>query len=78
MFFFGVDGFFGWPSVVNFADQGNQVLIIDNLSRRNIDNDLEVESFRPIASIGMRLRSVFRVSRAILRWRIKLHSLRRL
>jgi UDP-sulfoquinovose synthase len=42
---------------VNLADQGHEVLIVDNLSRRKIDIDLEVESLTPIASIGERLQA---------------------
>ena len=53
----GGDGFCGWPCAVNLADQGHDVLIIDNLSRRKIDIDLEVNSLTPISSIGDRLKA---------------------
>ena len=53
----GGDGFCGWPCAVNLADQGHDVLILDNLSRRKIDVDLEVESLTPISSIGDRLKA---------------------
>ena len=53
----GGDGFCGWPCAVNLADQGHEVLIVDNLSRRKIDIDLEVESLTPIATIGERLKA---------------------
>ncbi|MFL0736787.1 MAG: NAD-dependent epimerase/dehydratase family protein, partial [Prochlorococcus sp.] len=53
----GGDGFCGWPCAVNLADQGHDVLIVDNLSRRKIDIDLEVESLTPISSIGDRLKT---------------------
>ncbi len=53
----GGDGFCGWPCSVNLADQGHEVLIVDNLSRRKIDIDLEVESLTPICSIGDRLKA---------------------
>ncbi len=55
VFVLGGDGFCGWPCSVNLAESGHDVLIIDNLSRRKIDIDLEVESLTPIASIGERL-----------------------
>ncbi len=42
---------------MNLADRGHEVLIVDNLSRRKIDIDLEVESLTPITSIGDRLRA---------------------
>ena len=51
----GGDGFCGWPCAVNLADQGHDVIIVDNLSRRKIDIDLEVESLTPIVSINERL-----------------------
>ena len=53
----GGDGFCGWPCAVNLADQGPEVLIVDNLSRRKIDVDLEVDSLTPITSIGERLQA---------------------
>jgi UDP-sulfoquinovose synthase len=39
------------------ADQGHDVLIVDNLSRRKIDVDLAVESLTPIATMPDRLRA---------------------
>jgi len=42
---------------VNLADEGHDVLIVDNLSRRKIDIDLEVESLTPITNIGERLKA---------------------
>ncbi|MEC9028425.1 MAG: NAD-dependent epimerase/dehydratase family protein [Cyanobacteriota bacterium] len=57
VFVLGGDGFCGWPCAVNLADRGHDVLIVDNLSRRKIDIDLEVESLTPITSIGDRLRA---------------------
>ncbi len=51
----GGDGFCGWPCAVNLAEQNHDVIIVDNLSRRKIDIDLEVESLTPITSINERL-----------------------
>jgi len=51
----GGDGFCGWPCAVNLAEQNHDVIIVDNLSRRKIDIDLEVESLTPIAAITERL-----------------------
>ena len=42
---------------MNLADQGHDVLIVDNLSRRKIDVDLAVESLTPIATMPDRLRA---------------------
>ncbi|WP_010650125.1 NAD-dependent epimerase/dehydratase family protein [Oceanobacillus massiliensis] len=52
----GGDGFCGWPTSLHLSNAGHEVIIIDNLSRRNIDNELEAESLTPIQPIGTRLR----------------------
>src|ERR1700684_4459569 len=56
VFVLGGDGFCGWPTSLHLSDIGHEVVIVDNLSRRKIDVDLEVESLTPIAPIGERLR----------------------
>src|SRR5579863_10435748 len=52
----GGDGFCGWPTSLYLSDKGHDVTILDNLSRRKIDVELEVESLTPIRPIGERLR----------------------
>jgi UDP-sulfoquinovose synthase len=52
----GGDGFCGWPTSLYLSDRGHDVTILDNLSRRNIDNELEVGSLTPIRPIGERVR----------------------
>ena len=52
----GGDGFCGWPTSLYLSDRGHDVTILDNLSRRNIDNELEVQSLTPIRPIGERVR----------------------
>ena len=58
----GGDGFCGWPTSLHLSDLGNDVTIVDNLSRRNIDIELEVESLTPIRPIGERIRTWKEVS----------------
>ena len=53
---FGGDGFCGWPTSLFLSRQGYEVTIVDNLSRRNIDNELEAYSLTPIQPMGTRLR----------------------
>ncbi len=53
----GGDGFCGWPTSLHLSAKGFDVLIIDNLSRRNIDNELEAYSLTPIKPMGERLRA---------------------
>lgn len=54
---FGGDGFCGWPTSLHLSSLGHQVTIIDNLSRRNIDNELEVQSLTPIYPINTRIKA---------------------
>jgi len=51
----GGDGFCGWPSALHLSARGHDVVIVDNLSRRNIDIELEVDSLTPIRPMGERL-----------------------
>lgn len=51
----GGDGFCGWPTALHLSNLGFEIVIVDNLSRRNIDNELEVSSLTPISPIGERL-----------------------
>ncbi|MCF8007890.1 MAG: NAD-dependent epimerase/dehydratase family protein [Methylovulum sp.] len=52
----GGDGFCGWPTALFLSRLGHEVLIVDNLSRRNIDNELETNSLTPISPMTERLR----------------------
>jgi UDP-sulfoquinovose synthase len=58
----GGDGFCGWPTALHLSQRGHEVTIVDNLSRRNIDNELEVESLTPIRPMGERLAAWAEVS----------------
>jgi len=52
----GGDGFCGWPTSLGLSMAGYEVTIVDNLSRRKIDVELECESLTPIRPIGTRLK----------------------
>lgn len=58
----GGDGFCGWPTSLHLSQLGHDVTIIDNLSRRDIDNELEAGSLTPIRPMGERLRAWQEVS----------------
>ena len=58
----GGDGFCGWPTALYLSERGHDVTIADNLSRRKIDVDLEVQSLTPIRPIGERIRAWHEVS----------------
>jgi UDP-sulfoquinovose synthase len=51
----GGDGFCGWPTALHLSAKGWEVVIVDNLSRRNIDDELEVQSLTPIRTMGERI-----------------------
>ena len=51
----GGDGFCGWPTSLHLSDQGHDVVIVDNLSRRNIDIELGCDSLTPIQSPDVRV-----------------------
>ena len=59
---FGGDGFCGWPTALHLSNQGHDILIVDNLSRRAIDLELECASLTPIQPIGARLKAWKEVS----------------
>jgi UDP-sulfoquinovose synthase len=58
----GGDGFCGWPTALYLSERGHDITIVDNLSRRKIDVELEVESLTPIRPIGERIRTWREVS----------------
>src|SRR5579863_9633710 len=58
----GGDGFCGWPSALHLSAKGHDVAIVDNLSRRKIDVELEVESLTPITPLGVRLEAWAEIS----------------
>ena len=51
----GGDGFCGWPTALHLSARGHDVMIVDNLSRRAIDLELEASSLTPIVPMGQRL-----------------------
>jgi len=50
----GGDGFCGWPTSLHLSDKGHDIVIVDNLSRRNIDTELGCDSLTPIQSPEVR------------------------
>jgi len=62
VFILGGDGFCGWPTSLHLSNLGHDIHILDNLSRRNIDNELEAESLTPIRPMSERLQAWREVS----------------
>ena len=52
---FGGDGFCGWPTSLHLSSIGHEIFIIDNLSRRAIDQELGIKSLTPITEIHERI-----------------------
>ncbi len=53
----GGDGFCGWPTSLYLSQAGYEVVIVDNLSRRKIDIELECDSLTPIQPLSRRIES---------------------
>ncbi|MDG1373271.1 MAG: NAD-dependent epimerase/dehydratase family protein [Paracoccaceae bacterium] len=51
----GGDGFCGWPAALHLSNCGHDVIIVDNLSRRKIDVELETSSLTPIRPLSERI-----------------------
>ncbi len=68
VFILGGDGFCGWPTSLFLSSRGDDVVIIDNLSRRKIDIDLGVESLTPIRPLQERLRAWHDISGKIIEY----------
>ncbi len=58
----GGDGFCGWPTALHLSKKGHDVTIVDNMSHRQIDVQLEVSSLTPIATMSERLSAWKKVS----------------
>ncbi len=53
----GGDGYCGWPTALHLSDAGHDIVIVDNFSRRQIDEELGARSLTPIAGLTERLRA---------------------
>ncbi len=56
IFVLGGDGFCGWPTALHLSKLGHDVTVVDNMSRRHIDIELEAESLTPIRPLGDRIK----------------------
>ncbi|MFC7705614.1 NAD-dependent epimerase/dehydratase family protein [Plastorhodobacter daqingensis] len=60
----GGDGFCGWPTALRLARAGHEITIVDNLSRRRIDQELGAQSLSPIRSLDERVAAWNRLGHA--------------
>ncbi|MCT1602787.1 NAD-dependent epimerase/dehydratase family protein [Kocuria sp. p3-SID1433] len=65
----GGDGFCGWPAALHLSERGHDVIIVDNMSRRRIDDELGAQSLTPIRPLVERLRAWTEVSGKVIQHR---------
>ena len=53
----GGDGFCGWPTALYLSSKGHDIGIVDNMYRRQWDDELGTESLTPISTLENRLRA---------------------
>jgi len=53
----GGDGFCGWPTTLKLVSAGHEVTIVDNFSRRALDDEMSSNSLTDLESIGVRLKT---------------------
>ncbi len=58
----GGDGYCGWATALHLSQRGYEVSIVDNLCRRQFDDQLGFNSLTPIKSIHERVRKWEEVS----------------
>ncbi|MBI2817618.1 MAG: NAD-dependent epimerase/dehydratase family protein [Acidobacteria bacterium] len=51
----GGDGYLGWPTALYLSQRGHEIAVLDNLSRRKWDEELETSSLTPIHSLEERI-----------------------
>lgn len=51
----GGDGFCGWPTALYFSERGHEVAVVDNMIRRQWDEELGSNSLTPIYSMEERI-----------------------
>lgn len=74
IFVLGGDGFCGWPTALKLAKEGHEVHIMDNLSRRRIDDELKSNSLTDIHPIGVRTDAARGLGYNIRFWNIDITS----
>ncbi|HET8986699.1 MAG TPA: NAD-dependent epimerase/dehydratase family protein [Trueperaceae bacterium] len=68
VFVLGGDGFCGWPTSLHLSNLGHDVVILDNLSRRSIDDELGVGSLTPIRTPAERIEAWSELTGKVLRF----------
>ena len=51
----GGDGYLGWPTAMHFSSEGDEVMVVDNFSKRQIELNFGIEPLDPIATLHRRV-----------------------
>ena len=52
----GGDGYLGWPTAMHFSKRGEQVMVVDNFSKRRIEMEDGIEPLEPIPTLHHRVK----------------------
>src|SRR5438874_320296 len=58
----GGDGYLGWPTALHLSALGHDVAVNDNFARRGYDEEMDVESLVPIATLEERISTWHQIS----------------
>lgn len=53
----GGDGYLGWPTAMYFSARGHEVMVVDNLAKRNWEHEVGAEPLQPVHTLQERARS---------------------
>jgi UDP-sulfoquinovose synthase len=51
----GGDGYLGWPTAMHFSHEGDEVMVVDNFSKRQIELNCGIEPLNPIITLHRRV-----------------------
>ncbi len=51
----GGDGYLGWPTAMHFSSVGDEVMVVDNFSKRQIELNFGIEPLEPVTTLHRRV-----------------------
>jgi UDP-sulfoquinovose synthase len=51
----GADGYLGWPTAMHFSNKGDEVVAVDNFSKRFWELELGIETLEPVPTLHRRI-----------------------
>jgi UDP-sulfoquinovose synthase len=52
----GGDGYLGWPTAMHFSQLGHEVMVVDNLSKRQWEAEMDASPLEPVPTLRHRVR----------------------